>query len=354
MVAQGGKNPAVIELVAGSYSGKGSEGIYHLTYRPDNGELSPPEVLAATDNPSYLAMDADILYAVNELDEGRVSAFHWQDDVQLVSSVATRGAAPCYLALSPDGGYLATANYMGGNISVFRRSPTGVLTDGPQVREHKGTPGTHAERQEAPHAHWVQWSPDGQRIYSVDLGIDEVFMAGFDAASGQVSEQRSALKLQPGDGPRHLYFHPELAVAYVLNELSNTVVVASQSPEGRLTETQRLSTLPAGFAQHSQAAHLEVSRDGRYLYASNRGHDSIAAFAIDATGNLEFLGTQPSGGKWPRHFLLLEEARVMVVANQHSNRLNVLPILEDGTLGAAQASVTLPQATYVGRKFPAP
>ncbi len=353
MVAES-KYPETIDLVAGSYSEQGSEGIYALTWASASGALSPPEVLVATDNPSWLAVDADILYAVNELDEGRVSAFRWGDEVQLLSSVATRGAAPCYLALSPDGGFLATANYNGGNISVFRRTPDGALTERPQVRQHAGTLGTNATRQEAPHAHWVQWSPDGQRIYAVDLGIDEVLTAGFDAASGQVSAQQTALKLRPGDGPRHLYFHPELAVTYVLNELSNTVVVAALNPDGRLTERQRLSTLPAGYAQHSQAAHLDVSRDGRYLYASNRGHDSIAVFAIDATGNLRALGTQPSGGKWPRHFLLLEEAGVMVVANQHSNQLSVLPILKDGTLGLPRTAVTLPQATFVGRRFPAP
>lgn len=347
------KTSNTIHIVAGTYSQQGSEGIYRFSYDPDSGKMSTPQLLMNSDNPSYLAVSDNRLYVANELDQGWLSTLSL-DPVsgvaREVSRKATGGAAPCYVAVDPSGHYVATANYNGGNISVFRVDETGTPTADALVRPHKGSTGPDQDRQDAAHAHWVQWDPQGNYLYSVDLGLDEIKQFDFDRDTGTVSEARTALRLKPGDGPRHMFFHPEIAVTYILNELSNTVVVAARADNGELEELQRLSTLPGDFEAHSQAAHLYVTDDGRHLYVSNRGHNSITSFTIAENGHLRWQGNLNTGGEWPRHFLVLEDARVMLVANQESNNIVSMAIQPDGTLTALrERSLSLPQVTFLGR-----
>lgn len=342
-------------IVAGTYSQQGSEGIYRFFLDRHSGEMSTPQLLLATDDPSYLAVSGTMLFVANESDPGQLSTVAL-DPVSgaagEVSRKPTGGAAPCYVSLHPSAHFVATANYNGGNISVFRLDDAGVPVADAMVRDHTGLAGPHPDRQDAPHAHWVQWDPQGQYLYSVDLGLDEIKQFDFDGDTGRLSEARTALRLQPGDGPRHMFFHPDLAVTYILNELSNTVVTAKLDENGKLAEQQRLATLPPAFTGYSQAAHLHVTRDGRRLYVSNRGHNSITVFAIDEKGHLRWLDNTGTGGDWPRHFLVLEEAGVMLVANQESNTVVQMTIEADGRLALTDHTLTLPQVTFLGRLQP--
>lgn len=340
-----------IELVVGTYNQKGSEGIYGLTYDPASGALGAPKLLARADNPSFLSAGRQgRLYAVAEIGAGSLDTYALGADGALakLASAPTLGASPCHIGVSPDGSFVATANYMGGNVSIFKVDAQGVAQAPPQVLQHMGK-GPNPDRQEAPHAHWVQWDPSQQFIYAVDLGIDEIKVYPFHRETGRAGAAASALKLQPGDGPRHMFFHPRLPLVYVLNELSNTITVARRSANGSLDQIQRVNLLPDDFKAHSQAAHIHVTADGKHLYASNRGHDSIAVFSVGEDGNLSLVEIEPVLGKWPRNFLVLEDARALLVANQESHNIVGFKIAADGSLSPSGTQVELPQATYIGR-----
>lgn len=340
-----------VPLIVGTYNTKGSEGIYGLSYHTVPGRFSAPKLLARADNPSFMALDADRLYVVNETGDGQVTTYHVSSDgaLRALSSSATYGASPCFVALSPDGQFVATANYMGGNISIFSLDEQRIAQENPLVLQHYGR-GANEERQTAPHAHWVKWDERNPYLYAVDLGIDEVRVYDFDQDTGQASKGRTALHLEPGDGPRHMFFHPEKPLVYILNELSNTITVAEQERGGSLREIQRVDTLPQDFTEHSQAGHIFITSDGQYLYASNRGHDSIAVFAIADNGGLALKQLEPTGGQWPRHFLVLEEERTLIVANQESHNIVAFGLRDDGTLQFTGAEVALPQATFIERR----
>lgn len=339
-----------VQLIAGTYNTKGSEGIYGLTYNTRTGAFGSPELLAKADNPSWITIADDRLYVANELGDGRLTTYAVSEGNQLdvLGTALTDGASPCYVTVSPDQRYVATANYMGGNVSILGVDSEGVATGSPQVLQNYGK-GPNTSRQEAPHAHWVQWDRDQEFLYSVDLGIDEVKVYPFDKASGKAGKGVSAIKLQPGDGPRHMFFHPQKHMAYVLNELSNTIVVAEQNRDGTMTAVQRVPTLPGDFSEHSQAGHIHVTSDGKMLYASNRGHDSIAVYAIADSGHLTLLEIESAKGNWPRHFLVLEDAGALLVANQESDNVVAFKIAQDGTLTPTGEQVELPQATFLGR-----
>lgn len=339
---------ANIDLVIGTYSQQGSEGVYGLTYHSDHGTFSEPHLMARADNPSFIAVGSGgHLYVVNELGNGQLTTYRRDNGaLEALGVVPTEGASPCYVALSPDEQFIATANYMGGNVSIFALDENKVPVGPAQVVQHRGS-GPH-ERQEAPHAHWVQWHRALPFIYAVDLGIDEVKVYGFDD-SGRAQAERTALQLQPGDGPRHLSFHPQQSRAYILNELSNTVTVAQVLDDGTLQEQQRISTLPDDFDEHSQAGHIYISEGGQNLYVSNRGHDSIVVFDISDEGALTWSQTVSTNGAWPRHFAILPGVDTLLVANQESRNIVAFTINGDGTLTATGEVVEVPQATFVGQ-----
>ena len=187
---------------------------------------------------------------------------------------------------------------------------------------------------EAGHAHWVQWSPEGDRLYVSDLGHDEIRAYPYDARSGTVGAPTVAAALPKGAGPRHMAFHPKGRFAYVVTEYANTVVAFARAPDGTLTALQTVDTLPADFTGKSQAAHLAINAAGDVLYVSNRGHNSIASFRIGADGRLTPLQTIATGGDWPRFFLLDETRKRLFVAHQRSNDIAVFHIAGDGQLTA--------------------
>ncbi len=350
----------VIELVAGTYTDGSSRGVYRFSYDPAQQAFGPATLLATMDNPSYGALSADRhwLYVVEELAEGRVRALHRQDDSLTFSArddLSSEGAHPCYLSLSPDGRNLAVANYSSGNVAIFRLSPDGAILPNPAVHQHRGH-GPNTERQQGPHAHWIQWDPESRYIYAVDLGADQVIgypVAGDGNQPGGdiLGNAFTALQTDPGAGPRHMVFHPGGQWVYLVNELSNQVVVAERKPDGTLASKQMISTLPGDFREHSQAGHIAINSTGTRLYVSNRGHDSIAVFAIGQDGSLRLLQHANSRGHWPRFFLLLEQERLLLVANERSGNIAALNMDEGGLLEPTGQPMAISSPTYIGRLY---
>lgn len=323
----------------GAYTDGAGQGVYGISLNNTTGQLTDLGLMAETTNPSYVAVseDASTLYTVNETENGGVSAFVWDETQQSFSlQAATQGVgfAPCHITLGPDGKLLAVANYMSSDVQLFSREQGDNLAL-VSTKTHTGK-GPHS-RQEAPHPHWINWSPDGKYVYSVDLGLDQVIK--YTVSGTDLSDGEPALTLKGGDGPRHMAFHAEQNVAYLLNELSNTVAVLSYHPEtGRLTETQRVSTLAPSFKDHSQAAAIKISPDQRFVYASNRGAHTIAVFAIADDGSLSYVHEQSVEGEWPRDFSITEDGKYVIVANEHSS--NIVLLARDSSTGKLSSTGT--------------
>jgi len=344
---------AMERLIIGTYTGTeatASQGIYTATFDSATKAFSALTLLAETHNPSWLHFktSTQTLYAVDEQEAGAVTVFSLKNGVaEQIQRVSSFGAAPCYLSVSPDQKYLAVANYMGGNIAVFAIDPqTGKLSTQAQVKAHTGS-GPNPDRQEAAHAHWVQWNNTQSVLYVVDLGIDEVKAYGVDAQTGQLGEGFTAYQAEPGAGPRHMVFHPEMSVVYVVNELTNRLTALRVQPDGRFVAEQHISTLPEGFSEHSQAAHIAIADDGAHVYVSNRGHNSIAVFAIADNGQLSVQQWQSTLGNWPRHFTLLDKAKTLLVANEQEGLIVAFDITENGLLEPSNQALPVSLPTFV-------
>ncbi len=337
-----------------------SEGLYLSAVDNSSGQFTQPELLASIDNPSFVAMDAEHqrLYVASENTAGELAAFQWNAEsktLELINKQSSLGAFPCYVALSPDGSQVAVANYGTGNVAVFNLDPeSGALLDQPQERQHAGQ-GINIERQEGPHAHWVQWSSDGHFLYVVDLGIDRVMgypvSSGSDGQAAALGEGFVAWQAEAGAGPRHLVFHPSEPLVYILNELNNTIAVAQAATDGTFATVQTINMLPEDFAGHSQGAHIAISADGSNLYASNRGHNSIVVFEIAANGQLSVLQWVGTEGDWPRYFSLLPDESRLIVANERSHNLVAFTIDEQGKLSPAGQGVQVAQPVYAAPLF---
>ena len=331
------KQVSTMKILAGTYTQGKSEGIYQLSFDPGTGALTNEGLAVKTEQPSFLIAPKgrDIVYAVDETDRfneepgGGVSAFRWDESkrqLTLVNSQNTGGAHPCYLSLSEDGRFLSVANYTGGNFAVFGLSANGELIKDPQLRQHEGS-GPNANRQEAPHAHCSTWRPDGKYLYVVDLGIDEVVAYPFGQSNGTLGDRATAIKVAAGSGPRLLTFHPTQKLAFLVNELSCTVLSMSYETDSPVfSPIQEESTLPAGFSGENTCAHIQLSPDGRFLYVSNRGHDSIAAYAVSPDGKLERVEIEPTLGQHPRFFTITPDGRYLLVANRDSDSVVVFRI----------------------------
>ena len=323
----------------GTYtSGKSrSEGIYVYKMNPSSGELKPYLTVAGVAEPSFLALDAKrkYLYAVNETVDyegqpsGAVSAFAIDEktgNLRFLNRQPSRGGAPCHLSVSNDGRYVLVANYVGGNVAVLPVEKDGRLGAALDVEQHRGT-GPNKERQEAAHAHSVILDRANRFAFVNDLGIDRLMIYRFDAKTGKLeaNDAQPFYQTKPGAGPRHFKFHPNGKLAFIINELDSTVTsLAYDDKRGALGEIQTVTTLPAGFAGANTTADVHVSPDGRYLYGSNRGHDSLAVFGIDEkSGKLAAVGHVSTEGKTPRNFALDPTGRFLLAANQNSDSIVV-------------------------------
>jgi len=324
----------------GTYTAKtSSKGIYALRFDAQKGQLTSIGVAAETADPSFLAVhpNGKYLYAVNEISTfnggagGAVSAFSINAKtgaLKLLDQVPTRGAGPCHVSLDKNGAYVLVANYDGGSIASFAVHDDGSLGTASGFVQHSGS-GPDKERQEGPHAHWIGTSPDNRFALAVDLGLDQVIAYGFDSSKGIFTPMLSGFaKVKPGAGPRHLAFHPNGKFAYVLSEMDSSVTVFSyQAKNGAFSSLQTISALPKDYAGRKEAAEIAVDPSGKFLYTSNRGHDSIAMFEINpAKGTLKARGQVLSGGQTPRHFAIDPTGNYLLAENQESQNIVVFHI----------------------------
>jgi 6-phosphogluconolactonase len=332
--------PAAEYLVyVGTYTGAGSEGISAYRFNPASGETTPLGLAAVSDNPSFLAVDPGgrFLYAVNELDTfrgeptGAVSAFaidRASGKLELLQQVSSLGAGPAHLSLDAMARYLLVANYGGGNVAVFPIGEDGRLGPRRAFVQNVGS-SVNPERQAGPHAHFIQATRDNRFTITADLGLDKVLVHRFDAGTGSLSPGSPAfVDVDPGAGPRHAAFDPSGRFVYVVNELASTVMVFAYEPgPGTLRRVQTIPTLPQDFTGTSSAAEIAVDAGGRFLYVSNRGHDSIAVYSIDPDdGHLEAVEWVPSGGKTPRHLSIDPTGQWLFAANQNSDNVSFFRI----------------------------
>jgi 6-phosphogluconolactonase len=326
-------------LFVGTYTVRGSEGIYAFRMDPGTGDLEPVGRPAAVENPSFLAADPTgrFLYAVQENGpEGGVAAFrinHGTGELAPINSQLSHGSAPCHLSVDQTGRFVVAANYSSGSVTVLPVGEAGELREASCVIQHAGQ-GVDPERQEGPHAHSATIGPDNQRVFVADLGLDKVFVYRLDLATGELHPNEMPwLDIHPGAGPRHMAFHPSGRLAFVINELDNTLVALGHDPDtGALTELQTVPTLPADFTGTSFCADVHVHPSGRFVYGSNRGHDSLAIFGVEAaTGRLALVGHEPTGGRNPRNFALAPGGEFLLAANQDTD--DIVTFRLDGETG---------------------
>jgi 6-phosphogluconolactonase len=319
-----------------------SKGIYVYRFDPSTGESTPLGLAAETTNPSFLALhpNGKYLYAVNEVQKyqgpnsGGVSAFSIDratGKLTFLNEVPSRGAGPCYLSVDTEGKHVLVANYSGGSIAVFPVLEDGRLREATTFVQYHGH-GANPERQEGPHVHSIDLSPDGRHAYVDDLGLDEVLVYDYYPDKDRLlgPDNPPFVKFDPGAGPRHFAPHPSGKFAYVVAEMASTVTAFSVDLNtGILNRLQTISTLPEDFKGENDDAEIQIHPNGKFLYASNRGHDSIAVFAIDpARGTLSKVDDVLTQGKIPRSFGIDPTGKYLLAENEQSNDIVVFRIDE--------------------------
>ena len=328
---------ADVTVFVGTYTNAQSKGIYSLQFDEASGKLSAPTLSAESESPSFLTMHPTgrYLYAANEHPSGpanapgTVSAFAVDGTkLKLINIVSSRGAGPCHVAVDRTGNWLFAANYAGGSIAAFPIHTNGGLGEASSFFQHTLT--SVEPRQKEPHAHMVVLSPDNRFLLVADLGGDRVFVYRFDERSGKLTLNNPPSGiLPPGSGPRHIAFSRDGKLLYVLSELKDTVTTFRwDAGKGTLQSTGTLSALPAGYTGPKSGAEIAVHPNGKFLYTSNRGHDSIAMFSIAADGKLTASGHEPTRGKTPRNFAIDPTGKFLLAANQDSSTIGVFRIDE--------------------------
>lgn len=321
-------------LYVGTYTSGKSEGIYLYRLNLASGELKHALTIKGVVEPSFLALDSRrrYLYAVNEVTEfggkqsGAVSAFAVDSKtggLRFLNQQPSLGGAPCYVTVDATDRFVLVANYVGGNVAVLPVRDDGSLGEATDVQQFAGS-SINRERQEAPHAHCILLDNTNRHAYACDLGTDKIMLYRFDAKAGKlIPNEAPYARVKAGAGPRHLIFHPRNRYSYVANELDLTVTAfAHNQAKGTLKELQTISTLPNGLTGASTSADIHVSPDGKFLYVSNRGHDRLAGFKIDArTGTLSLIAHTPTQGKTPRNFTIDPTGTFLLVANQNSDSI---------------------------------
>ncbi|RIK81895.1 MAG: 6-phosphogluconolactonase [Planctomycetota bacterium] len=354
------KRAAEYLVYIGTYTRDDSQGIYVCSFDTNTGELGPPRVAASAadtkiKNPSFLAIPpgGQRLYAVSEVDDhpapggGAVAAFSIGADaaLTLLNHQPSAGAGPCHLSLDRDGRTALVANYGSGSVASLPIGSDGKLAAPVSTMQHEGS-SVNRQRQEAPHAHSINLDPKNRFALAADLGTDEVVSYRFNAQSGALEQNDAGtFKTPAGAGPRHLAFHPNGRWVYVNGELISTIMALDYNDQnGSLVLRQQVSTLPEDVdASQNTTAEVQVHPNGKTLYVSNRGHDSIAMFAIDAEeGSLRPLGYHPTGGHTPRNFGIDPTGAWLVAANQDSGTVTVHRISDDGTLSATERQAAIP------------
>lgn len=338
----------------GTSTGKnsGSKGIYLADFDADTGKLSEPKLAAEYQNPGFLALHPSkpVLYACGSPKQpfpdasGSVAAFAIDEShgLKFLGESSTGGKGACHLAVDSTGRTVAVANYGDGSLATIRLDESGAPLAAISVIKHSGE-GPNKPRQDGPHSHGVYFDQANQFLFVPDLGLDQVFVYPFDAANSKLGDPLPSLATAPGAGPRHMAFSPDWKNAYVINELANTVLATTLS-SGKFTPIGSVATLPEGFVEKSTTAEIEVHPNGKFVYGSNRGHDSIVVYQRDEkTGMLKFLQHAPCGGKTPRHFKIDPSGKWLLCAHADSGTISVLPLdPTTGILGSPVHTVATP------------
>ena len=328
------KRPGELLLYVGTYTSGKSEGIYLYRFNLSSGELKHVSTMPGVKDPSYLALAPNrrYLYAVNEVEDfggkksGALSAFAVDQrtgQLRLLNQQPSSGGAPCYVTVDRTGRFALVANYSGGNVVVLPIRNDGSLGEATDVKQDEGS-SVNTDRQQGPHAHCIELDPTNRFAYTCDLGTDKIMCFRFDRKRGKlIPNEKPWVAVKPGAGPRHLTFHPSGKYAYLMNEMHVTVTAfAVDRVGGSLREIQTLPALPGDPTSADSGADIHVSPDGRFLYCSNRGHDSIATFMIDPrSGKLTYVAHESTGGKTPRNFAIDPTGTFLLVANQRSDTI---------------------------------
>ncbi len=333
----------------GTYTDTYSKGIYSYILNED-GTFVNNGLVAESTNPSFLtySQDRNYVIAVNEISDenemGTLESYEVKgDSLHFISRSSSGGAHPCFVTINEKGSVL-TANYTGGNIGLLQLKNDGKLSDLLNVQQYEGKSIT--DRQEAPHAHSAWFDPNSDRIITVDLGTDNLWFSKIDYESKSLSNSNpEKLALTPGAGPRHLAFHPSKPWFYVISELNNSISLFRKNGDAAYTEVSNVSTLPSDFEGASFCADIHISSDGKFVYASNRGHNSLAIFSVnEESGELTLIDHESVNGDWPRNFSLSPNEDFLIVANQKSQ--NLVSFKRDSNTG---------MLTYTGEiKAPSP
>ncbi len=326
-------------VYVGTYTRGKSKGIYVYRFEAATGKLSPIGLAAEIEQPSFLTIHPNLkyLYAVSEITQfqgekvGSISAFsidRASGKLTPLNRVSSRGSLPCHLVVDKTGKSLLLVNYISGSSAVLQVKPDGSLGEANSVIQHKGS-SANPRRQSGPHAHSINLSADNRFAIVPDLGLDEVIVYRFDSTAGTIAPNDPPFtQVKPGYGPRHFDFHPNGKFAYVINEMGSAVTAFSwNAKQGVLTELQSISTLPADFKGRNDSADIHVHPNGKFVYATNRGHDSIAIFAVDkAKGTLTFVDRTSTQGKTPRNIGIDPTGKFLIAANQDTDNIVVFRI----------------------------
>jgi len=337
------------ELLLGSYTRRVSDGIYSVNLDTEKETLEDVSLVAEVGSPTYLDTNDDksIIYSVISEDDqgGLVSLVKNEDgEFERKAIVAEEGAAPCYVAYDSKRELVYTSNYHKGKVAVHKTDADGNL-ELTAVATHSGS-SVH-ENQDAPHTHYSNVTPDDKYLVACDLGTDEVYT--YDVSDEGSLEEVARLKVAPGTGPRHLVFHPDLDVAYLFGELSSDVLVLDYNAEtGEFSVSQTISTIPDEHTSFNGGAAIRISSDGKFVYASNRGHDSLAIYSTDDDGKLALEGYTPTEGEKPRDFNFDPSENYVVVAHRDTDNLSLFERdAEDGSLTLLQKDVEAPEIVCV-------
>ena len=327
----------------GSYASKEEKGILFCKLNPDTGEMKIEDGIAGIANPSFLALNKDRtrLYSVSEEENfqgepsGGLASYRIDNGIRiphLLNTMPSMGKAPCHISLSPDEKFLFAANYTSGNISSYFLNDDGSLKVLSDTKQHHGS-SLNPERQEGPHAHMIQPTQDGNFVVTADLGMDQLLIYGFDSKKGKfIDLPEKTVKVSPGQGPRHFIFHPNHPRLYLINELGNTLMTFSINLSSCLIKgpDQTIETLPPDFNKTSYTADLHLHPNGKFLYGSNRGHNSLVCYSVDPEDqSLSVRSHTPSGGIFPRNFAIEPSGKILIAANQDSFNLQSFSVNPD-------------------------
>ena len=339
----------------------GEKGAIHaFQFDSKTGTLKPQQRTTDVQHPFFLVISPDgrFLYSIDTDKFGGnedefVAAYAIKDrsgKLERLNQQSAKGTASCYLDIATNGKTVVLANYSTGSVAALPVSKDGSLKPATSFVQHNGS-SVNPKRQKAPYAHSIVISPDNRFALAADLGIDKVLIYRLDATESKLSvnDVQPSVSVEPGSGPRHLTFHPNGKSVYLINELKNTVTYFDYEPQsGKLTTQQTISTLPADFDGVTHTADVKITPNGKFLYGTNRGHDSIACYRIGDDGMLRMIKIQPSMGKGPQNLLVTPDGQWLICANMPGNNVIVFKInSETGELTATGEPVTVPMASCI-------